>query len=912
MRLATLVLLLCAAPAFAQTPGTCEPGTAELNLALSDVQARLFNTGSLFYGNTTVGGDGYLVPKDAGTSPIFAAGIWIGGLIGGEVRVAGATYNDFEYWPGPLNADGSLPDPNDCSDWDRFWLVDAFDLALYEATGEATGDLLNWPANLGAPVIDGDGVEGNYDLEGGDRPAVYGHQTAFWVMNDVGNTHENSLTEPIGLEVRVTAFTSLEAGLEQQTFYRYELVNRNSEPFEAARFGLFADSDLGDPADDYVGSDSTRGMAFVYNADNDDDGGLGGGYGSMPPALGYDFLTGGEASMYFGSFAGGPQTDPSNGEEIYTFLNGLWRDGTPVTEGGDGYMTGGDTVTWVFPGDPVTEQFWSEVNINGEGDRNVAGDRRHMIASPAFTLAPGESRAFDFAILFARGEDNLDSVAELQTLSDVVQTRYDANEIFAPSLLEAAPPGTLATPELLAPEDGAFIVGEANLQWTEVPGAEYYRVDLATDPDFSDRTTSYGNGNGTMIAFTPATTNEVVTYYWRVQAVAGLEQSFPSETRSYTIYRFEAEYFGEEGERIVETAHPAVADVCADAPDDPGCADERAPGNTVWRDPNSTGDYVLTNPDNDLDRLLRDVLVVDDDDYEIRFTDACAVSGACLGVYASRLPGGTNLIASVPFELWNVRRGLGETDDSADDIRMIPMLRALDDTEPLAEWADTFPAEQAVIVDEDTLSLSVTNRVIGLMPDRPDGYALFEQAANAFGGVGAIYDPETDGDEQVDINPADGLACRSQDFYADFCYRGNNNRIVAPIGGLQGLVLADLAGDGTTPPAGTTLRFVSNDRLFVDAEDDAPTAPTAFRLDPAFPNPFSATTTVPFEIEQAGRVRLSVFDVLGRRVATLVDGDRAAGPHRATFDGSRLATGLYFLVLDAEGRRAASKVLLVR
>ena len=57
-------------------------------------------------------------------------------------------------------------------------------------------------------MIDGDGDPGNYDLAAGDRPAIYGHQTAFWVMNDVGNDHQSTLTEPIGLEVRVTAFPS--------------------------------------------------------------------------------------------------------------------------------------------------------------------------------------------------------------------------------------------------------------------------------------------------------------------------------------------------------------------------------------------------------------------------------------------------------------------------------------------------------------------------------------------------------------------------------------------------------------------------------------------------------------------------------------------------------------------------------
>ena len=99
------------------------------------------------------GGTGYLVPKLTGTAPLFAAGIWVGGTVGGELRVAGATYDDFEFWPGPLDEGGALPNPADCSGYDRIWVVSAFDLADYEATGVATGDLAEWPVALGAEVV---------------------------------------------------------------------------------------------------------------------------------------------------------------------------------------------------------------------------------------------------------------------------------------------------------------------------------------------------------------------------------------------------------------------------------------------------------------------------------------------------------------------------------------------------------------------------------------------------------------------------------------------------------------------------------------------------------------------------------------------------------------------------------------
>jgi hypothetical protein len=890
MRLATtLVLLLLAFPVLAQTPGDCDPGDAQADLSIADVRARLFNTGSLFFGNTTVAGDGYVVPQASGVSPIFAAGIWVAGLVDGELRAAAATYDDFEFWPGPLEEGATLPD-GDCSDWDRFWLVDAFDVQRYEEIGEASAVLAEWPVELGAPVIDGDGVEGNYDLEAGDRPAVYGHQTAFWVMNDVGNEHRNTLTEPIGLEVRVTAFTSVEADLRQQTVYRYELVNRNTEPFEAARFGLFVDPDLGDASDDYVGSDSTRGMAFVYNGTETDD-----RYGT-PPAAGYDFLSGAHTSSYFVSVGGcSPIGDPCDAESIYNRMQGVWNDGVPFTEGGDGYMTGGDTLAWIYPGDPVTEQFWSEVNVDGTGADNPPNDRRHVIASPAFTLQPGEARAFDVAILFAQGEGNLDSVAELYAVSDAVQFRYDNDALFAPGP-QPPPSGTLAAPELLAPEDGITVLdADVELMWSAVPGAAQYRVEVASDPEFYDAQVLYTEGPG--LLFTTGAENEVVTYHWRVKAIGfGLTSSVPSAARAFGYYDYAFDFLGG-GDGIVETAYPNT-DVCPDG-EDPGCTDYG--GNTVWLDPNATDDYLLASAFGGLRSLINDD-VIGTDDFELRFTDACAAFGACLGAYV-RADGE---IVSVPFEVWNI----GDEEDSGDDIRMIPMIRT-NDNNPLTDWAGTFTGIRDFRLAGETVELGVTDRVFFMMPDRPNGYALFEAAANGFGGPGAIYDPETDGDDQVDLNAA-GRTCARQGWYVDFCYRGVPP-FRWPIGSTAGLVVADLAGDGTTPPAGTTVRFVTNDRLIpVGAEDDVPAAPQAFALEALYPNPFRTAATVAYRLDAAADVRLSVYDVLGRRVRVLHEGPAAAGAHRTAFDGAGLASGVYLVVLEAGGQREARKVMLVR
>jgi hypothetical protein len=81
-----------------------------------------------------------------------------------------------------------------------------------------------------------------------------------------------------------------------------------------------------------------------------------------------------------------------------------------------------------------------------------------------------------------------------------------------------------------------------------------------------------------------------------------------------------------------------------------------------------------------------------------------------------------------------------------------------------------------------------------------------------------------------------------------------------------------------------------------DGEDGQP---KKFALEQNYPNPFNPATEIEFQIPAAGRVRLVVYDSLGKLLAVLVDGQREAGRHRVRWDGRTAASGVYLYRLEA-------------
>ena len=137
------------------------------------------------------------------------------------------------------------------------------------------------------------------------------------------------------------------------------------------------------------------------------------------------------------------------------------------------------------------------------------------------------------------------------------------------------------------------------------------------------------------------------------------------------------------------------------------------------------------------------------------------------------------------------------------------------------------------------------------------------------------------------------------------------------------LATSQATGHGFTPSASWTNPYFGSSNLPGDPNIGAlgvkgTTAvnshevASSFALQQNYPNPFNPTTTITFSIPTRSHVRLAVFDILGREVTLLFEGDREAGQYSHVWNAGGAASGMYFVRLEADRFTATKKMLLVK
>jgi hypothetical protein len=88
--------------------------------------------------------------------------------------------------------------------------------------------------------------------------------------------------------------------------------------------------------------------------------------------------------------------------------------------------------------------------------------------------------------------------------------------------------------------------------------------------------------------------------------------------------------------------------------------------------------------------------------------------------------------------------------------------------------------------------------------------------------------------------------------------------------------------------------------------------PGSIKLFQNYPNPFNPYTTIKFSMSERGMAKLAVYDILGRQVSILLDQQLSRGEYSAVFDGTSVASGVYFYVLTVNKNREVRKMILIK
>lgn len=129
------------------------------------------------------------------------------------------------------------------------------------------------------------------------------------------------------------------------------------------------------------------------------------------------------------------------------------------------------------------------------------------------------------------------------------------------------------------------------------------------------------------------------------------------------------------------------------------------------------------------------------------------------------------------------------------------------------------------------------------------------------------------------------------------------------------VIIMDL--DGGPGDAGDNFTWYLDDFTFDDGtatstEPISSDVPQSLELEQNYPNPFNPTTNIQFAVPESGHTTLEVYNLMGQKVATLVNETVSAGQHVATFDASNLASGTYMYRLQAGNQVQTRKLTLIK
>jgi hypothetical protein len=397
----------------------------------------------------------------------FWGGLWLGAINGGDgsLRTATKTYptSGYDFITGPLTINKSDDErAKIAARFDKVWSVTSVEISKHLEDfkdGKIDNPIFNvmaWPAkgnphfeqyNLFKNEFDNQDLapfkdvnnDGIYTPMQGDYPYINQadekHQPdeIFWSVFNDNCHHSQSKGKPLFIEIQQTgwAYTcSDNTVLNNSVFFSYKLINKGTSTLDSLMLGYWTDFELNCKGT-YYGCSPTNNAFFTYYRKEKEDCAFSPFKNKISPALSVNFLNKSMSNFMiydnaasFGTLGKPWKTDPNHVIDFYRYMNSTWKDGKPLTRGGEGYNPSStDYTKYIYDGNPTDNQQWSMKTTNAD-----TSDYRGIGSVTLKSLAPGAVAIVDMVIAKHQDSTLINNSANIQKMYQsfgTIQTLYN-------------------------------------------------------------------------------------------------------------------------------------------------------------------------------------------------------------------------------------------------------------------------------------------------------------------------------------------------------------------------------------------------------------------------------------------------------------------------------------------------------
>ncbi len=904
---------------------------------------------------------------------VFSEGILWGGIVNDGVspflRVGGSTHS-VGNTAGAILTDESgnvlgVEDPDDPSvrpyrvrfDWvtdnlrddaANFFLIpedEVTETQIEEIRTQYELDWNKWPGEKGAPYEEINGVygyqpatwnesEGNWN-DDGDIPGISGADQTLWIVyNDLDSvkTQSNYGCPPIGLEVQETYWAySKYFSLKNVVFKRVRMIytgtteTPSSATIDSMYIVQWSDPDLGTYHNDFVGCDTSLDLGYVYNGHDFDIRYLMEGF-SIPPAGGYALLQGpieytgdpldsaffnfewryGYRNLSMSAFtffgAGTPWGDPYYYLRWYNVMRGCR--GVPEFPACDPFLDeNGNPTHFELAGDPVT----------GTGDldghptdanpmRFPPGDRRLVMVTGPFEMARGDTQEVVIVLSGAFGIDYLHSVGALRGTVEQAQLSWESGLTdFGPNaeLVELSIPHNT---EETGPFEMVFQI-EDDPSWEPdiITTKLHYTVgevqdSVSLEESILDDTTTY---SGVIPAFPEVTGTTELHYYVSVDYDDGTRLLLPYGAPG----NFQLMLFAPDTSAPLVTEPDSLFDVFY-------LFDDSAEVNVSAEDdrfPLAVKAKWKVNASGDIHESLMEFVWWNYGTHpNLRWKSQIHWENLSFGdtvyFWVEATDSSMNQNVGMSETKWLLAREYGKIGNWDDEL--------VEDWHLGSSWHLSLQSGFGKVMHiklgypdpPDTLQLIRPLIMTGEFPEAFLAYSHKYLFVNP--SVGTLEIRVEDGDwEQLKV-----FTGQETDFYPDIIslnqYMGTDSLFLR-------FRVEKNESEGTASWWLDDI-YLTIDSTILAVEDPIGTFPTEYKLYQNYPNPFNPITAIEFSIPQSGHVTLTVYDLLGREVETILRQEIGAGHHKVQWSANNVPSGIYFVRMLAPAFSQVRKLTVLK